>query len=182
MTFQSKNSGRSASLMKNIIEGTGITADYEFLNLHQITEENRNIVFIVNLFSAVFILMISLIAAANVFNTISTNIKLRRRELAMLRSIGMSDQKFHKMMRFECVLYGARTLLFSMPLSVLLSFLIYLGLNGGKLDGELTFVFPWQSLGFSILGVFLVVFLTMLYTTAKIRKENIIDALRDDIE
>ncbi len=49
-----------------------------------------------------------MIAVANVFNTISTNIKLRRRELAMLRSVGMSDRDFNKMMRFECVLYGAQ--------------------------------------------------------------------------
>ena len=33
----------------------------------------------------------------------------------------------------------------------------------------------------SILGVFAIVFLTMLYATGKIRKENIIDVLRDEM-
>ena len=46
---------------------------------------------------------------------------------------------------------------------------------------EIAFIFPWSSLAISILGVFLVIFITMLYATEKIRKENIIDALRDDM-
>ena len=55
-------------------------------------DESRNMLFIVNLFTIVFVAMISLIAVTNVFNTISTNIKLRRRELAMLRSVARMDQ------------------------------------------------------------------------------------------
>ena len=136
--------------------------------------------FIVNLFAIVFITMISLIAVANVFNTISTNIKLRRREFAMLRSVGMSDRDFNKMMRFECSLYGVRTMLWGLPLAGILSFLIYVGMNAG--GGEMKFVFPWGSMGASILGVFLVVFITMVYAAGKIRKENIIDALRDEMD
>ena len=95
--------------------------------------------FVVNLFAVVFTAMISLIAVANVFNTISTNIKLRRREFAMLRSVGMSDRDFTKMMRFECVLYGARTMLWGLPLSGILSFLIYKGMMIG--GGENNFVY-----------------------------------------
>lgn len=142
-------------------------------------EQNRNILFIVNLFTAVFIAMISLIAVANVFNTISTNIKLRRRELAMLRSVGMSDRDFNKMMRFECALYGARTMLWGLPLSGILSWLIYKGMVVG--GGDIEFMFPWDSIGISMLGVFFVVFITALYATRKIKSENIIDALRDDM-
>nr|WP_278320157.1 ABC transporter permease [Clostridium sporogenes] len=62
------------------------------------------------------------------FNTISTNIKLRRRELAMLRSVGMSDRDFQKMMNFECALYGMRALLFGLPIAVISSWLIYKGM------------------------------------------------------
>jgi len=142
-------------------------------------EQNRNILFIVNLFAVVFIAMISLIAVANVFNTISTNIKLRRREFAMLRSVGMSDREFNKMMRYECLLYGLRTLLFGLPISGILSWLIYKGMFIG--GSEIDFIFPWGSLAVSILGVFLVIFITMIYAAEKIRKENIIEALRDDM-
>ncbi len=179
MTFQSDNPGQSTAAMQTMLDGASVTADYHLYNVHEILEENRNIAFIVNLFSAVFILMISLIAVANVFNTISTNIKLRRREFAMLRSVGMSDSDFNKMMRFECILYGARTMLWGLPLSGILSWLIYKGmaLGGGSVD----FVFPWSNMGISVLGVLVIVSITMLYAVSKIRKENIIDVLRDEM-
>lgn len=179
MTFQSENPGQSTAAMQMMIDGAGITADYHLYDLYEILEQNRNIAFIVDLFSVVFIMMISLIAVANVFNTISTNIKLRRREFAMLRSVGMSDRDFNKMMRFECTLYGARTMLWGLPLSGILSCLIYKGMiiGGGNVD----FVFPWGSMAISVFSVLFIVFITMLYAISKIKKENIIDALRDDM-
>jgi len=179
LTFWSDNPGKSAEQMKTIIDGAGITSGYTLYNVHQMLEENRNILFIVNLFTAIFVIMMTLIAVANVFNTISTNIKLRRRELAMLRSVGMSDRDFNKMMRFECALYGYRTMLFGLPAAGILSWLIYTGMDAG--GGQVRYIFPWASIGVSILGVFLVIFITMLYAVSKIKKENIIDALRDDL-
>lgn len=179
LTFWSDHPAQSTTKMQEIIEGSGITSGYTLYNVHAILEQNRNILFIVNLFTVVFIAMISLIAVANVFNTISTNIKLRRRELAMLRSVGMSDRDFNKMMRYECALYGARTMLWGLPLSGFLSWLIYKGMVVG--GGDIEFMFPWNSIGISMLGVFLVVFITTLYAIRKIKKENIIDALRDDM-
>lgn len=179
MTFESENPGQSTAAMQAMIDGASITADYNLYNVYEILEENRNIAFIVDLFSVVFIMMISLIAVANVFNTISTNIKLRRREFAMLRSVGMSDRDFNKMMRFECTLYGARTMLWGLPLSGILSCLIYKGMIIG--GGNVGFVFPWGSMAISVFGVLFIVFITMLYAISKIKKENIIDALRDDM-
>lgn len=179
MTFKSENPGQSTAEMQTMIDGASITADYNLYNVYEILEQNRNITFIVNLFSVVFITMISLIAVANVFNTISTNIKLRRREFAMLRSVGMSDRDFNKMMRFECTLYGARTMLWGLPLSGIFSCLIYKGMiiGGGNVD----FVFPWGSMAISVFSVLFIVFITMLYAISKIKRENIIDALRDDM-
>ena len=115
----------------------------------------------------------------NVFNTISTNIKLRRREFAILRSVGLSEKDFNKMMSFECVLYGTWTMVWGLPISGILSFLIYQGMTRG--GGELSFLFPWQSMTISVFSVFLLVFITMVYAVSEIRKENIIDALRDDL-
>lgn len=46
---------------------------------------------------------------------------------------------------------------------------------------DFQFVFPWGSMMISVLGVFFIVFITMLYATRKIKKENIIDALRDEM-
>ncbi len=137
--------------------------------------------FVIDVFTYVFVIMISLIAVANVFNTISTNIRLRRRELAMLRSVGMSDRDFNKMMNFECVFYGMRTLLIGLPIAGIISWLIYEGLVAVERMSNFDFVFPWGSVAISVFSVLFIVFITMLYAISKIKKENIIDALRDDM-
>ena len=144
-------------------------------------EQDRGMITVIRVFAYGFVVLISLIAVANVFNTISTNIRLRRRELAMLRSVGMSDCSFNRMMRFECMFYGMRTLLYGVPLSVLMSFLIYQALVSVERMEGMRFSLPWGALAVSVMEVFGIVFLTMVYATGRIRKENIIDALRDEM-
>lgn len=177
MTFESNDPSKSAAEMNITIQGAGITSAYLLLNTSEVLEEVRNQIFIVNIFSYTFIIMISLIAVANVFNTISTNIKLRRQELAMLRSVGMSDKNFNKMMRFECAFYGMKALLIGLPMAVAASWFIHKTM----VTGDIAFQPPWGSIGVSIFSVLLVIFVTMMYAVSKIKKENIIDALRDDM-
>ena len=179
LTFLSHNPSQSVAQIREMIESSGISAKYTLYNTYEIMEQNKNILFVVNLFTYVFVAMISLIAIANVFNTISTNIKLRRRELAMLRSIGMSDNEFYKMMGFECIFYGLKTLSTGIPIAAILSWMIHKGMVLG--GSEISFDFPWPSIGISILGVFLIIFITMMYAVSKLKKENIIDGLRDDM-
>lgn len=140
-------------------------------------EENRSMVTVIRVFAYGFIILISLIAAANVFNTISTNVALRRREFAMLKSVGMTEKGFHKMMNFECLLYGSKALLLGVPVSCGITYLIYLAVMEGY---ETTFRIPWVSFGIAVLSVFLVVFATMLYAMNKIKKDNPIDALKNE--
>ena len=140
-------------------------------------ESNRAMVNIINIFSYGFITLISLIAAANVFNTISTNINLRRREFAMLKSIGMTPESFRRMMNFECLLYGFKGLLYGLPVSVLVTFMIYRSVGEGL---EMAFFIPWYSIAIAVGSVFLVVFTTMIYSMRRIRRENTIDALKNE--
>ena len=137
-------------------------------------------IFIANVFADAFIAMISLIAVANVFNTISTNIRLRRRELAMLRSVGMSDRSFNRMMRFECAFYGLQALAVGLPLSLGCSALVWLSFRSGGAE-EVAFTVPWGALAASTGSVLLVIFVTMMYAVGRLRRANIIDALREDM-
>lgn len=177
MCFNTENASQAVEKMRRIIIEEGISCSYTLINSSEAFEQYRNYLFIANVFAWLFIALISLIAAANVFNTISTNIKLRRRELAMLRSVGMSDKDFNKMMRFECAFYGIKALAIGIPLSLLSSVLIVKTMST---DGT-AFILPWAGIGISVLSVFLVIFVTMMYAVSKIRKENIIDALRDEM-
>ena len=179
--FLSKNPSQSGSEMEAVLQSAGITSGYTMYNVSEILSQYRSLTFVIDVFTYVFVIMISLIAVANVFNTISTNIRLRRRELAMLRSVGMSDHDFQTMMNFECVFYGMRTLLFGLPIAGIVSWLIYKGLTGVERIENIAFQFPWGSMAVSAISVLFLVFITMLYATSKIRRENIIDALRDDM-
>ncbi|MGN6712849.1 ABC transporter permease [Anaerocolumna jejuensis] len=181
LSFLSKNPSQSVAKMEVMIHDAGITSAYTLFNVYTTVEQYRSLTFVIDVFTYVFVIMISLIAVANVFNTISTNIRLRRRELAMLRSIGMSDRDFNKMMNFECIFYGMRTLLFGIPIAAISSWLIYEGLAGAERMDNFDYVFPWGSMAISVFSVLLIVFITMLYAISKIKKENIIDALRDDM-
>lgn len=140
-------------------------------------EGERAMMTVVNVFAFGFITLISLIAAANVFNTISTNINLRRREFAMLKSIGLTPKGFRKMMNFECLLYGVKGLLYGIPVSFGVTWLIYRAISNG-LEGR--FFIPWYSIAIAVGSVFLVVFATMVYSMRKIKKENTIDALKNE--
>ncbi|MRN56368.1 ABC transporter permease [Paenibacillus monticola] len=181
VSFLSKNPSQSVAKMETMIQDAGITSAYTLQNVYTVVEQYRSLTFVIDVFTYVFVIMISLIAVANVFNTISTNIMLRRREIAMLRSVGMSERDFQKMMNFECVFYGMRTLLFGLPIAGISSWLIYKGFVAAERTDNFDFVFPWGSMAISVFSVLFIVFITMLYAISKIKRENIIDALRDDM-
>ena len=82
------------------------------------------------------------------------------------------------MMIYECILYGIKALLYALPVSLGITFLIYQALSAGV---DISFTLPWASIGISVLGVFLVVFITMLYSVSKIKKENTVDVLKSDM-
>lgn len=178
--FWSENPAETLRRIQELLLEEEVMADYSLFNLSRAFELFRSANFIIDIFAYVFVFLISLIAVANVFNTISTGIRLRRREFAMLRSVGMSDKGFHKMMRFECVFYGIWTLAFGIPISLLLSWMIHKVFMSVE-EMDLAFTFPWGALGISMIEVFGIVFVTMAYAVRKIRKENIIDALRDEM-
>ena len=140
-------------------------------------ETNRNVVTIIRVFAYGFIVLISLIAAANVFNTISTNISLRRREFAMLKSVGMTQKGFRRMMNYECLLYGSIALMLGLPVSCGITYLIYRAVTTAY---ETSFHLPWAAIGIAVLSVFLVVFATMMYSMSKVKKDNPIDALKNE--
>lgn len=140
-------------------------------------ETNRNVITIIQVFAYGFIVLISLIAAANVFNTISTNISLRRREFAMLKSVGMTQEGFRRMMNCECLLYGSKALLLGLPVSCGITYLIYRAVTTAY---ETSFHLPWAAIGIAVLSVFLVVFATMMYAMRKVKKDNPIDALKNE--
>ena len=67
---------------------------------YNIDNKEENVRIMNNLFTLIaiflygFIIVISLIGITNIFNTITTNMELRKQEFAMLKSIGMTSKEF----------------------------------------------------------------------------------------
>lgn len=176
MYFKTENPSFIINDIEKILTESGLSTSSIF-NIAEQVEDNRNIIAILNVFAYGFIVLMSLITIANVFNTISININLRRREFAMLKSVGITNHGFNKMLNYECIFYGLKALLYGIPGSVLVTYFIYLSIMQG-LDTK--FYLPINSILISILSVFLVVFISMMYSMRKIRKENILDTLKNE--
>lgn len=146
-------------------------------NVYQSRKSEEQLILLMSVFSYGFIVLISAISIANIFNTISTGVSLRKREFAMLKSVGMTPKGFAKMMNYESIFYGVKSLLFGLPISFVLMYLIYRAFSNKFSYG---FTLPWMSILSVIVAVFVIVGSAMLYSSAKVRKENIIDALKQE--
>lgn len=123
-----------------------------------------------------FTVLLTLIAIANIVNTISTGVLLRRKEFAMYKSVGLDEHGFKKMIRLETLLYGIKALIFGIPVSLLLSFYMY-----SVFDSNLvTFNPDWLMYLIVIAAVFGILGISMALSVSKIKDDNIIEALKED--
>ena len=132
---------------------------------------------VVYIFAYGFIGIITLIGVTNIFNTLTSNIDLRQREFAMLKSIGMTKKEFNKMINLETLFYSLKALIFGIVLGLIASFAIYKAFAQSLDYG---FKIPMQAMLISILFVFVIVFIIMKFAIGKINKQNIIDTIRKE--
>jgi len=147
-------------------------------NVYYYKQSEQQSLLLMSVFTYAFIILITAICVANIINTISTSIALRKREFAMLKSIGITPKGFNKMLNFESIFYGIKALLYGLPISILVMYLMYSTLMA---KFEFAFTIPIGSIIIVVIAVFLIVGMSMLYSSTKVRKENIIDALKQEI-
>ena len=137
--------------------------------------QSRSTAQMIELFSYTFLILIALICAANVFNTISTNLVLRRRDFGILKSIGMTDAQLRKMVITECLQSGWRALLWGLPIGIGISVLLNQIVNDAY---HLDSVVSIHALLICILCVVITVGISMIYALHTVRKDTPIDAIR----
>ncbi len=84
----------------------------------------------------------------------------------------------NKILFFESLFFGVKSLVYALPVSFGIICLIHLSL-ANMLDISHLLI-PWNSIILSIVMVFVIVLLTMLYSTNKIKKQNIIEQIREE--
>ncbi|WAA12854.1 ABC transporter permease [Fervidibacillus halotolerans] len=162
---------------KNIEELEENGVHYDLYNYYYSKQHNNQLLLIFKVFTYGFIILITLISVANIINTLTTSIALRRREFAMLRSIGMTPKSFNKMIRYESMFYGMKALAYGLPISIAIMFLMHRTMIESFM---FPFRLPWMNLGIVVGSVFFIVTLIMLYSSGKMKKDNIIDTLKQE--
>ncbi|MGM9882183.1 MAG: ABC transporter permease, partial [Bacilli bacterium] len=147
-------------------------------NIKENTKMEKNIILAVKILMYGFITLVTLIGVTSVFNTISTSMALRKREFAVLRSIGLTKKGFNKILFFESLFFGLKSLLYALPVSFGVILLIHKALSGMMSVSKI--MIPWKSVILAIVMVFVIVLLTMMYSASKIKKHNIIDQIREE--
>ncbi len=147
-------------------------------NVYNYKNNEQQALLLVNVFTYAFIILITAICIANIINTISTSISLRKREFAMLKSIGITPKSFNKMLNYESIFYGLKALIYGLPISIFVIYLMYLTLMK---EFDFKFCLPYRSICIVVIAVFIIVGTAMLYSSSRVRKENIIDALKQEI-
>ena len=124
-----------------------------------------------------FIVVISLVSVTNIINTISTNINLRKREFAIIKSIGVTPQGFKKMIYMESILYGILSLLYGIPIGICMNVLM-----NKILEGVITVqtLIPYKAILICVVAIFIITFIASYIPLKKISKENIIDNIRQE--
>ena len=146
-------------------------------NISQEARLMRNMYLLMSIFLYGFVIVISLIGLTNIFNTITTNVALRAKEFAMLKSVGMTKQEFNRMIRLESILYSSKSLIIGVPLGIALSYVIYKAIANSF---DFGYIFPLEAVIIAIVTVAILVFAIMSYSVKQVNKQNIIETIRND--
>lgn len=149
-----------------------------YTNVKESMKQANNMILVIKILMYGFIGLVTLIGVTSVFNTISTSMALRKREFAVLRSIGLTRKGFNKILFFESLFFGLKSLIYAIPVSLGVTIIIHYAL--ADMMSINSIVIPWKAIIISIVSVFIIVLLTMMYSTSKIKKHNIIEQIREE--
>ena len=173
LTLNGDNFTKVDELLHQDILDVSISTD----NIKQTMQEQYNTLLAYKIILYGFVILITLIGVTSVINTINMSVTLRRQEFAMLRSIGLTPKGFNKMIIFECLLFGLKSLLYGISVSLVITYLFHLSFN--KM-AQTSLIIPYTSIIIAIFGIFVIVLITMWYATKQIKKENILDIIRKE--
>ncbi len=171
--IDSSNAENTIKDLTSIYEGKNL----KISNMEDKVKEDKAMRLLISIFLYGFIVVITLIGVTNIFNTITSNIELRAKEFALLKSIGMTEKEFKRMVNLETIFYSGKSLFFGIVLGVLGSILVHKAF-ADKFASN--FLIPYKAIIISIIAVFILVWIIMRYGMNKINKQNIMDTIRNE--
>lgn len=168
------DSSDTEQLTNNILNMDG---ELNYYDMDEEAKAEKSIVIVISIFLYGFIGVITLIGVTNIFNTITSNMELRQKEFAMLKSVGMTKKEFNHMINLETLFYSSKSLIYGSILGIIGSYFVHRAF-AGKIDTQ--FVLPYKAILICILFVFIVVYMIMKYSMNKINKQNMIETIRKE--
>ena len=154
-----------------------IDSELNYYDMDEEAKAEKSIVIVISIFLYGFIGVITLIGVTNIFNTITSNMELRQKEFAMLKSVGMTKKEFNHMINLETLFYSSKSLIYGSILGIIGSYFVHRTF-AGKIDTQ--FVLPYKAILICILFVFIVVYMIMKYSINKINRQNMIETIRKE--
>ena len=176
LTFNSKNDEAkedAISYFDKVSEELG----YSYVDLGDYSKEMTDLYNQVEFFVYCFVIAITIISVVNIFNTISTNLLLRKKEFATLKAIGMTEGQLSKSIILEGTLYGIMSSIVGGILSVILSKLL---INAGGGVADFSYEFPIVAFSLSILVAISITYISTLVPLRKLKKQTIVEGISDD--
>ena len=176
-TFQADDHESAVEQLRELADGyAGLTVNV--VDLVVSAESTRLAFQTIQVFILCFTVIMALIAVANVFNTLTNSIILRMREFAVLKSVGMGDRAFARMLVCECASYALRGLVIGLVLAIAVAWLLYQAL-GIAFEG-VGFSLPWAYIGAAVALVLVVLAISVAFALRKSHAANVVEALRAD--
>ncbi len=169
---------RTTRQMEEVISSFYGSGDYHLTNLAEREELNQNTQNVLNLVVTFLTAFLAVIGLSNVWASISGNLRQRRQEFAMLKSVGLSPRQLWKLLLLEGLTLGLKPLLYSLPVQVIVLAAL-LTVTEISLPEYLPFA-PYGVLtGYTVLILLAIV---GAYAVGGIRleRENIITMIKDD--
>ena len=133
---------------------------------------------IINYGCYIFLGVLSAICIMNLINTMINSVHIRKKELAMMQSIGMSDHQLQKMLLTEGMFYTVGTLAVTLALGSVLGYMAFLW---AKSEGVLrirTFSYPWEAALIIVAVLALVQIFLAVTLSRSVKRESLIERIR----
>ncbi|HFK1808660.1 FtsX-like permease family protein [Bacillus cereus] len=171
-----KDVTQSSATVKEIENTIGKSYTITIVNNYQENKTKKEEKLTLQVLAYGFITVISLISSVNILNTITISIMTRRKELAALKSIGMSQKDLKKMITYEALIYGFSGSLQGIFFGCILSYIIYLAISDML---KMTWTIPYEACIITFVSALIISYLSVLNPLKKIQQDNIIDNIRE---
>ena len=108
--IQSPNYNNIQANIVDYLSSKGLADDISIYNASESYESQRNLAAMIKLFSSSFLILMTVISCANVFNVMTTSLNMRKRDFAVLRSVGMTLGQLFKILCIENLCRSLKTL------------------------------------------------------------------------